>query len=115
MLSFQETLVRFKPRIIQAYARSLAPFARFLRERGLKPPRPNAIVTSAEVLDPADRQMIEEVFGSPVFNRYGCREVGVIASECPAHWGLHVAAEGLLIEVVRGNDPVGPGEREPSW
>ena len=85
-------------------------FARFLRNRGLSPPQPHAIVTSAEVLEPADRQVIEEVFGCPVFNRYGCREVGVIASECPAHQGLHIAAEGLLIEIVHGNDPVRPGE-----
>ena len=54
--------------------------------------------------------MIEEVFGCPVFNRYGCREVGVIASECPAHQGMHIAAEGLLVEIVQGTDPVGPGE-----
>lgn len=67
-------------------------------------------MTSAEVLEPADRQLIEEVFGCPVFNRYGCREVGVIASECPAHQGLHIAAEGLLVEIVQGNDPVRPGE-----
>ena len=111
MTLFRETLIQFRPKIIQAYARSLAMFARFLRERGLRPPRPCAIVTSAEVLEPADRQVIEEVFGCPVFNRYGCREVGVIASECPAHQGLHIAAEGLLIEIVHGNDPVRPGQQ----
>jgi phenylacetate-CoA ligase len=110
MASFRDTLVRFRPKIIQAYARSLALFARFLRARGWKPPRPQSIVTSAEVLESSDRQFIEEVFGCPVFNRYGCREVGVIASECPAHQGLHIAAEGLLVEIVQGNDPVAPGE-----
>ena len=110
LVAFQEALIQFRPKMIQAYARSLALFARILRERGWKPPRPDAIVTSAEVLEPADRQLIEEVFGCPVFNRYGCREVGVIASECPAHRGLHTAAEGLLVEVVHGNDPVAPGE-----
>ena len=110
MVAFQEALIRFRPKIIQAYAQSLALFARILRERGWKPPRPDAIVTSAEVLEPADRRLIEDVFGCPVFNRYGCREVGVIASECPAHQGMHTAAEGLLVEIVHGNDPVAPGE-----
>ncbi len=110
MVAFREALIRFRPEIIQAYARSLALFARFLRSRGLDQPRIQAIVTSAEVLDPADRALIEDVFGCEIFNRYGCREVGVIASECPAHTGLHTASEGLLIEVVRGDDPMPPGE-----
>jgi phenylacetate-CoA ligase len=110
MAAFHEALIRFRPKIIQAYARSLALFAGFLRERGLRPPQPEAIVTSAEVLEPAERRLIEEVFGCPVFNRYGCREVGVIASECPAHRGMHLAAEVLLVEIVQGNNPVGPGE-----
>ena len=110
MAAFQKALIEFRPKIIQAYARSLAMFARFLRDRGLSPPQPHAIVTLAEVLEPADRQLIEEVFGCPVFNRYGCREVGVIASECPAHQGMHIAAEGLLVEIVQGNDPVRSGE-----
>ena len=34
MTLFRETLIQFRPKIIQAYARSLAMFARFLRERG---------------------------------------------------------------------------------
>jgi phenylacetate-CoA ligase len=54
--------------------------------------------------------VIEAVFGCPVFNRYGCREVGIIASECPAHDGLHVAAEGLVVEVLCDGRPARPGE-----
>src|SRR5262249_29218268 len=50
------------------------------------------------------------VFGCRVFNRYGCREVSVIASECPEHDGLHTMAEGLFIEVVKGARPAQAGE-----
>jgi phenylacetate-CoA ligase len=74
-------------------------FARFLRERGLAVHRPHSIVTSAEMLEADDRRLLEEVFGCPVFDRYGCREVSVIASECRAHAGLHVNAECLYVEV----------------
>src|SRR5262249_47435456 len=35
-----------------------------------------------------------------VFNRYGCREVSVIASECDRHTGMHVNADCLLVEIV---------------
>lgn len=110
LAEFHVELLRYRPRVIQAYARSALLFARYLEERGLRPWRPHSIVTSAEVLEPHERALIERVFGCPVFNRYGCREVSVIASECPAHEGLHVMAEGLHIEIVVGDRLAQPGE-----
>jgi len=110
MRSFHDALKRFRPKIIQAYAKSLALFARYLESQNILPYQPQAIVTSAEALEPADRELIERVFGCPVFNRYGCREVSVIASECPEHNGLHVMDEGLYVEVVRGNRPARQGD-----
>jgi phenylacetate-CoA ligase len=100
LASFHSALGRFRPKVVLAYARSAVLFARFLQERGLRPYRPGALVTSAEVLEAADRRLLEGVFGCPVFNRYGCREVSVLASECAEHRGLHTMAEGLYIEVV---------------
>ncbi len=110
LLELNESMKRFRPRVILAYARSAALFARLLKDRGLATYRPHSIVTTAEVLEPEDRAVIEEVFGCPVFNRYGCREVSVIASECPEHRGLHTMAEGLYIEIVRGDERVEAGE-----
>jgi phenylacetate-CoA ligase len=107
---FHDALKRFRPRILLAYAQAAVLFARFLRSRGLCAYRPHALVTSAEVLEPEQRNLLEEVFGCQVFNRYGCRETSVVASECPAHDGLHVMAEGIYVEVVRGNEPAAPGQ-----
>jgi phenylacetate-CoA ligase len=107
---FHAALWHWRPKVIQAYARSAVLFARFLRERDLTPHRPHAIVTSAEMLEDDDRALLEEVFGCPVFDRYGCREVSVIASECPAHAGLHVNAECLYLEVETPEGPAEPGE-----
>jgi phenylacetate-CoA ligase len=45
-----------------------------------------------------------------VFNRYGCREVSVVASECAAHRGLHIMAEGLYVEIETPRGPAAPGE-----
>src|SRR5438034_6344432 len=39
-------------------------------------PRPRAVQTSAEVLTPAARSLIERTLGGRCFDRYGCREVG---------------------------------------
>jgi phenylacetate-CoA ligase len=107
---FHAALWRWRPRIIQAYARSAVLFARYLQVRGWKPHRPHALITSAEVLETDERRLLEDVFGCPVFNRYGCREVSVIASECSAHSGLHIMAEGLYLEIQTSRGPAAPGE-----
>ena len=80
-LELARTLFRFQPRLIVAYVSSVTMFANYLREQGMEI-RPRVIQTSAEVLGEAQRRLLEEVFACPVFNRYGCREVGNIAHEC---------------------------------
>ncbi|MGL4554555.1 MAG: phenylacetate--CoA ligase family protein [Gemmataceae bacterium] len=110
LVAFRAELWRRRPRVLQAYARAVVLFARWLEARGLDVPRPRSIITSAEVLEDADRALVERVFGCRVFNRYGCREVSVIASECDAHAGLHVMAEGLFVEVETAAGPARPGE-----
>jgi phenylacetate-CoA ligase len=110
LASFHQALFRFRPRVILAYARSAVLFARYQLQRRLRPYRPLSLLTSAEVLDPADRELLEAVFGCPVFNRYGCREVSVIASECTAHRGMHVMAEGLYVEIETPAGPAAPGQ-----
>lgn len=100
IVEFHESLKKFRPVTILAYARSLALVARYLKAKGLSAYQPEGIITSAETLSDDDRVLIEEVFGAKVFNRYGCREVSVIASECEYHDGLHTMAECLIVEIV---------------
>jgi phenylacetate-CoA ligase len=107
---FHAELLRERPAILLAYARAAVLFARYLEARKLQAWQPRAIVTSAEVLEDQDRALLERTFGCPVFNRYGCREVSVIASECPAHDGLHVMAEGLYLEIETADGPARPGQ-----
>jgi phenylacetate-CoA ligase len=101
MAHFHAELWRQRPKIVQAYARSAVLFARWLEANRLQPHRPESIITSAEVLEDEDRALLERVFGSRVYNRYGCREFSVVASEC-SHGGMHVMAESLYVEVENG-------------
>jgi phenylacetate-CoA ligase len=110
LAAFHAALHRHRPAVLLAYARAAVLFARYLEARGLKAWRPRAIVTSAEVLEGDERALLERTFGCPVFNRYGCREVSVIASECPQRDGLHVMAEGLYLEIETPTGPARPGE-----
>lgn len=93
-------LRRYRPRFLVSYARSAVELAEYLQERKISDIQFESIITTAEVLMPAQRALIEQVLGGKVFNRYGCREVSVIASECGEHSGLHVNAEALLVEIV---------------
>jgi len=105
MAEFHQDMERFRPHIIVAYAGSIFLFARFLCERGLAPCYPlRGIISSAEMITPVMRTMVERVFQRPVFDRYGNREFGAVAAECGAHSGLHVNEADCLVEV-GGADP----------
>ncbi len=110
MLEFDAALKAFRPRSIVAYANGISILARFFRAQGITPFQPHSIITSAEVLTPENRELVKNVFGCPVFNRYGSREVSVIASECKSHDGLLTMAEGLYVEIVKNGQSVSAGE-----
>lgn len=102
MLKYHELMRRFRPEVLLAYAGSAFQLARFLQENNLKPDYPGvSVITSAELLTEQMRREIQQVFGKEVFDRYGSREVGIIACECEDHKGLHVAMLHNYVEVVK--------------
>jgi phenylacetate-CoA ligase len=103
---FITQLRKKRVRFLVTYTQSAALFARYLREKGLDDIRFQSIITTAEVLLPGQREFLEETFHARVFNRYGCREVSVMASECERHTGMHVNGDALLVEIVP--DPAYP-------
>lgn len=105
-----EKLAHFKPHVIIGYVSSLTLFAKVMRSHNIQGIRPLGIQSSAEILTPPQRALIEETFGAKVFDRYGCREVGNIAHECDHHEGLHLLAECNYTEFLRDGQPVAPGE-----
>lgn len=107
LLEFVEAVRRTRTRLLFGHGHSVYHLACFVRDRGIPGLRLDAIISSAEMLPPEERRVVEAVFGNVVFDRYGCEEVGLIASECAEHDGMHVAAEGLYVEILDGT------EREP--
>ena len=91
---------RTKPRVMVAYAQAAVLFGSYLRQHEIQDVQFDSIITTAEMLLPGQRERIIEItFGGKVFNRYGCREVSVIASECEFHHGMHVNSEALFVEI----------------
>lgn len=104
MQDYHQSLHRFSPDILVAYAGSIYDFARYLKKHEITPSYPRtSIISSAEPLTKQMRDAITEVFRCPVYDRYGSREVGIIACECDAHEGLHVCSLHNFVEVVRPN------------
>jgi len=74
--------------------------------------RPRVLITSAEVFDPWLRRRVEDDLPDiEIFDFYSAMEFGEIACECPAHEGLHVQADQIILETVRDDgQPAAVGE-----
>jgi len=107
---YAKELKSYKPKILLAYTNSLVMLANYIKDHGIGDIRPKGIVCTCEVLTPEYRKLIESVFGCKVFDRYGSREVSVIASECDRHEGMHINADNLFLEFSRDGRNVASGE-----
>lgn len=104
MAEYADAIDRYRPEIIVAYVGPLVRLAQWLIASGRTTWRPQAIIGGAEALHEFQRETVEQAFGCPVFNTYGCREFMLIAAECGQHRGLHMNADHLLVELRK---PVG--------
>jgi phenylacetate-CoA ligase len=99
---FVDEINRYRPVSMWAYVQSLDLLARFIRRRGLSVHSPKLIISTAGTLDEGIRQSVQEVFRCPVYNQYGCREVGAIAFEMQDRNGLRGFPYLNYTEVVDG-------------
>lgn len=104
-----DRLVMFRAHWAYGYVSMLAQFSEYcLEERlplaalGLR-----AVVTTSEVLSDGDRALISRAFGAPVYNEYGCGEVGAVLYECE-RGRLHAMAENLVLELLPDPTPDEP-------
>ena len=105
-----EKMNQYQPQTILAYPSSLYQFAKFIFENGLTPLcKFKGIISSAEMLHPHYRTLAESVFKTKVYNRYGGREVGLIAMEC-AEGRMHINCRDLYLEIDSPDPYTEPGE-----
>lgn len=110
--AFYRILVDFRPELIYGYATALATFAAFLERTGRTLPNPPRVIRStAEVLLPEHRALVQRAFGARVLNYYGGRDLGPVGAECLEQRGLHVFTDLCQVEVLRTDGtPCAPGE-----
>ncbi len=110
MAEYADVIDRSRPEVIVGYVGPLVRLAEWLRARGRRPHRPQAILGAAESLHAPQRALLEEVFGAPAYDTYGCREFMLIASECEQRHGLHVTADHLHVEIAHRQPAIGGSE-----
>lgn len=110
MVNLYKKMGRWRPQTILAYASSLYGFAQCLHQNRLTPDwELKGIISSAEMLHPHYRKLAEQVFQTQVFNRYGSREVGLIAMECGAG-RMHINCNDVFLEIDSDDPYTHPGE-----
>lgn len=112
MRDFLLRLEQYKPTLMMGHAYSLYYFAKFVEKQSwsLKL-QLKGIISTAMMLYPWQREVIEKVFNCKIFERYGCEEVSLIASECEAHRGMHINTDSLIVEFLKNDGwPAAQGE-----
>jgi len=104
-------LRKIQPDVIGAYPSYMQLLAKRIRENDVDDIHPRMVYTSAEVLSEEAREFINSAFNLELSDQFGCAEVGRSAWECQEHVGYHMDVDALVMEFVKDNEPVSPGER----
>jgi phenylacetate-CoA ligase len=102
-------LNEFQPAMFAGYSSALGLLAQEQLEGRLNI-HPSIVISSAEPLSDENRALIQQAFGVPPRNNYGCSEGGVMGYECN-RGRMHINADWVIFEPVDANhNPVPAGQ-----
>lgn len=93
-----EQLNKFRPSVLYGCTTPLRLMALHAQKSGQKPYQPKTVISTAETLDQDTRSLLEETFGTTVYDLYGLTEMGLVAWQCPAQEGYHLSEDTTIIE-----------------
>jgi len=106
-----QTLIEYRPDVLYGPASYITLLSRIIKEKRIRELRPRLVFSHAELLDSKDRNFINSVFETQLFDTYGSVEFIRLAWECPQHAGYHIDADGYIVEFVEDGQNVSPGEK----
>ena len=102
-------LNELQPAMFSGYASALGLLAQEQLEGRLNI-HPSIVISSAEPLSLENRSLIQQAFGVPPRNNYGCSEGGVMGYECN-HSRMHINADWVIFEPVDADhNPIPAGQ-----
>ena len=117
MDDYLTAISRFHPHCLYGYASSIALLAAHAleRDRRLTLPDLKVVCTTGEPLYPDQRELIGRVFGAPVANEFGSRDIGFTAHEAPGADArenpMLLMSESIILEVLDSNgQPTADGD-----
>jgi len=90
---------------IEAYASGAVTLAKYILRRGYDDVHVPLVATAGETSFLDQRRLIEQAFHCRVLSRYGCREFGLMAQQCPEQKGLHINQESFVLEFLDTDQP----------
>jgi len=104
-----QRLNAFQPAMFAGYASALGLLAQEQLEGRLNI-HPSIVISSAEPLSAENRALIQQAFGVPPRNNYGCSEGGVMGYECK-QGQMHMNADWVIFEPVNAaHQPIPAGQ-----
>lgn len=101
----------YRPAVVKAQAVYLYLLAVHILDNGLRPPEiGKCVMPMGSLLSPVMKRTVECAFDRPVFQDYGCAELGGIAAECNHGDGHHPFHSLFRVEVVKNGRPTRVGE-----
>lgn len=100
----------YEPYLLEGLPLYMYTLAKYILKNNLPAPKVGVIKPFGGSMTATMKEVIREGFGCPVFDTYGCSEMGFIACDCEAHEGLHVFMDLYHVEVCRNGKLVEPGE-----
>ncbi len=110
ILTFIKKYNASKIQLIHGYAGAVDHLASFILEHKLSVRSPKAVSVTSSPITKIQEKRIEDAFGAPVYDQYGCCEVFWLAAQCKKKKGLHRFHDTRRIEFIdNNNSPSKPG------
>lgn len=101
-----------KPDVMDGYSSSLVMLAKEMQKINLSTIKPHVVFGNAEFIDQNSKQCIEDAFGAPYCDQFGCAEIDRSAWQCLERQGYHMDVDSVITEFVdKDGDGVSAGER----
>ncbi len=98
---YVDDMIKWKPKYLRGYASIVFLLAEYVKKYNLESNfHLNGIFTTAEMLFKNQRDVIESVFDTKVYDTYGLNDGGITAFECSKQNGFHIDIERAILEVV---------------